>query len=95
VTDGKILDDQSTAVDLVREVFLETQNVRLPSEAALDTLVTAVAQDLAVTANTALSDQARLTKVEAQTHALAEAVIAISEVSVGIAPTIEAVKTEM
>jgi hypothetical protein len=91
----KTADDQARAVELVKDAFLEIPGAGLPPEVPLDALVTAVAQDLAVAADTAATDEARLAKVEAQTQALAEAVIAISEVSAGVAPTIEAVKTKM
>ena len=65
----------------------------MPSEVDRHTLVMALVEDLDATAQ--LGAEERLAKVEAQTQVLAEAVIAISQVSVGIAPAIVAVKAEM
>jgi hypothetical protein len=86
-------DQLERATEMVREAVQHGGG--MPSEADRRTMVTAIAEDLDATAETDLSTEARLTKVEAQTQVLAEAVIAISEVPVGIAPTIEAVKAEM
>ena len=83
--------DRATA--MVREADRQGGNVS--SELDRETLVTAVAKDLATVSATAGRDEERLAKVEAQTQVLAEAVIAIAEVSDGIAPTIKAVKAEM
>jgi hypothetical protein len=83
--------DRATA--MVREADRQGGNVS--SELDRETLVAAVAEDLATVSATAGRDEERLAKVEAQTQVLSEAVIAIAEVSVGIAPTIKAVKAEM
>jgi hypothetical protein len=52
----------------------------------------AMEHDLATAGNTT---EQRLQKVEAQTHGLAEAVIAIAEPSLSLAPAVQAVKDEM
>ena len=83
--------DRATA--MVGEADRQGGNVS--SELDRETLVAAVAEDLATVSATAGRDEERLAKVEAQTQVLAEAVIAIAEVSDGIAPTIKAVKAEM
>jgi hypothetical protein len=83
--------DRATA--MVREADRQSGNVS--SELDRETLVAAVAEDLATVSATAGRDEERLAKVEARTQVLAEAVIAIAEVSDGIAPTIKAVKAEM
>jgi hypothetical protein len=83
--------DRATA--MVREADRQGGNVS--SELDRETLVAAVAEDLATVSATAGRDEERLAKLEAQTQVLAEAVIAIAEVSDGIAPTIKAVKAEM
>jgi hypothetical protein len=83
--------DRATA--MVRDADRQGGNVS--SELDRETLVAAVAEDLATVSATAGRDEERLAKLEAQTQVLAEAVIAIAEVSDGIAPTIKAVKAEM
>ena len=83
--------DRATAI--VLEADRQSGNVS--SELDRETMVAAVAEDLATLSATAGRDEERLAKVEAQTQVLAEAVIAIAEVSVSIAPSIKAVKAEM
>jgi hypothetical protein len=86
-------DQLERAVEMVRAAARESGSVA--SEVDCETLAAAVAADLAVVAATAGTDEERLAKVEAQTQVLAEAVIAIAQVSDSIAPTIKAVKAEM
>jgi hypothetical protein len=60
-------------------------------------LTDALTQDLDAAAHQATGDRERLAKLEAQTQALADAVIAIADTgpSVAVAPAVEAVKAEM
>jgi hypothetical protein len=58
-------------------------------------LIDAVEQDLTATAVDAVAAESRLLKLEAQTRGLAEAVIAITEPSVTVAPAVQAVKDQM
>jgi hypothetical protein len=65
------------------------------SSAELAPLVHAVAEDMAAGADKATEDGERLAKVETQTRALAEAVIAITETAAALAPAVKAVKDGM
>jgi hypothetical protein len=87
-------DQLDRAAALVREAVRQSGDGG-GAELDRETLVAAVAADLATLSGTAGRDEERLAKVEAQTQVLAEAVIAIAKVSDGIAPTIKAVKAEM
>ena len=60
-------------------------------------LTDALTHDLDVAAHQALDDRERLDKLETQTQALADAVIAIADTgpSAAVAPAVEAVKAEM
>ena len=86
-------DQLDRAVAMVSDAVRQGGNVA--SALDCETLVAAVSADLAAVTATAGRDEERLAKVEAQTQVLAEAVIAMAEVSAGIAPTIKAVKAEM
>jgi hypothetical protein len=92
-------DKLSPAAQLDRAIAMVSEAVRHggtgSSELDCETLVAAVAADLATVQATAGRDEERLAKVEAQTRVLAEAVVAIAQVSDGIAPAIEAAKAEM
>ncbi len=66
----------------------------LPSGPQLAIMVEALKQDLAAADVAQQGTEERLAKLEAQTDVLAEAVIAIADVPLGIAPTIAAVKSE-
>jgi hypothetical protein len=57
-------------------------------------LVNALTKDLSA-ADKATGDEARLVKLETQTHVLAEAVIAITDTPATLAPAVQAVKDEM
>ena len=80
--DGKIHDEE----ELVERVtpYLLTAGRAAPTDA--------IAQDLTAADRAA---ENRLLKLEAQTHGLAEAVIAITEPSATLAPAVQAVKDEM
>ncbi len=82
------------AADIVREAHRDTGG-DLPSNPQLSIIVAAIKEDLASADVDELNTEERMAKVEAQTQVLAEAVIAIAEVPVGIAPRVEAVKAEM
>lgn len=58
-------------------------------------LIQAVGEDMHERADKSKLDEDRLAKVEAQTQALAEAVIAITDPGDAIAPAVQAVKNEM
>ena len=58
-------------------------------------IAAAITDDLRAASGHAVGDEQRLAKVEAQTHALAEAVIAITNTVEAIAPAVQAVKDEM
>jgi hypothetical protein len=62
-----------------------------------DILTDAVTHDLDLAAHQALDDRERLDKLETQTQALADAVIAIADTgpSAAVAPAVETVKAEM
>ena len=94
MADGLTPEDQlDRAVAMVRKAALDGGSVA--SELDCETLVAAVAADLATVSATVGREDERLAKVEAQTRVLAEAVVAIARVSDGIAPAIKAVKAEM
>ena len=65
------------------------------SEADTTALIEAVAADLATGATKEKHDEERLLKVEAQTHALAEAVIAMAATAPAVDIAVQAVKDEM
>ncbi len=93
--DGKQRFDAHTAVELVTQACRDEHTI--PSAAQRDELVAAVTEDLAAALppDHLVSASERLAKVEAQTLALSEAVIAISESHIAVAPAIAAVKSEM
>ena len=65
------------------------------SDADTTSLIEAVAADLTAGADQAQHDEERLLKVEAQTHALAEAVIALADTIPAVEVAVKAVKGEM
>jgi hypothetical protein len=65
------------------------------SSAELAPLVQAVAEDIEAGADKATVDGERLARVETQTRALAEAVLAITETAEALAPAVKAVKDGM
>jgi hypothetical protein len=81
------------AADVLRDAVRKTE-WKLPSETQRENLIAAVKEDLAAGAVYRDETEQRLVKLEAQTEVLADAVIAIAEVPVGVAPTIDAVKAE-
>ena len=84
-------DARAGAEDLVREA--STQNSVAPAE--MESLVDALEKDLETESETARIDEERFLKLEAQTQVLAEAVIAITDTPVTLAPAVRAVKAEM
>jgi hypothetical protein len=78
------------AVDEAGELFRLTPLDR-------QAIVEAVTEDLGVAADQLAADHDRIVKLEAQTHVLADAVVAIADTgpSVAVAPAIKAVKDEM
>ena len=86
-------DLRTRASELVRKVS-EHENRQL-STAEIGVLVDAVEQDLGTVADQAALDEERLARVETQTRVLAEAVLAITETAVSLAPAVQAVRDEM
>ncbi len=86
-------DLRTRASELVRKVS-EHEDRQL-STAEIGVLVDAVEQDLGTVADQAALDEERLARVETQTRVLAEAVLAITETAVSLAPAVQAVRDEM
>ncbi len=73
---------------------VEYGNVPLQPEEA-QTLVDAITTDLAAASEETESNRDRLHKLETQTRVLSDAIVAITDGSVSLAPAIRAVKDEM
>ena len=86
-------DAKAAAVALVQGTT--TNSTRALSHAQLAPIIKAVAEDIEVRVTKSVEDEARLAKVEAQTHVLAEAVVAMTETAASLAPAVKAVKDEM
>ena len=82
-------DAKAAAVTLVQGA---TSNL---SSAQLAPIIRAVAEDIEDRVTKSAQDEARLAKVEAQTHVLAEAVVAMTETAASLGPAVKAVRDEM
>ena len=58
-------------------------------------LVEAVERDMATLTDKVLDDEGRLARLEAQTRALSDAVVAMTKIDEAVAPAVRAVQTEM
>lgn len=92
-------DHATRAAQLVAELASQPDAEMLKE--AVESLVTAIAEDLrsaddsaVAAAQAAVAAEERLAKLEEQTHVLAEAVIAITD-STTVAPAVQAVKDKM
>jgi hypothetical protein len=88
---------RARAESLVAAAATEAQadGGRPVSPIARETVTEAVTQDLRAASDSANVDEARMTKLEAQTRVLAEAVIAVSHPTERSLNAIKAVKDEM
>jgi hypothetical protein len=84
------------ALDVARLLpeLSDDEFIRLSKEQVV-TLVDAIKQDLDTLAHKEIGDEDRIAKLEAQTHLLAEAVIAIAKTAGTRAPAISAVEAGM
>jgi cell division protein ZapA (FtsZ GTPase activity inhibitor) len=88
------MSDHDSAAALRKAQKLVDTTIHNLSDSGKMAVITAVAADLVTTVDIP-SDQERIAKLEAQTHVLSEAVIAITDQSATVAPAVKAVKDEM
>jgi hypothetical protein len=87
---------KARAAEIVRDLREAASDQRLQqSKEELETVVGSLEQELRVVSADAEAAGERITKIEAQTRVLAEAVIAITDTAIAVAPAIQAVKDEM
>ena len=86
-------DARGKASELVRQAT--ERNVGQVTSAEIVSIVDALEHDIVAAADSARIDEARISKIETQTQALAEAVIAMAETAATLAPAVRAVKAEM
>lgn len=85
--------DGDEAAALVSEVLRDNPEI-LSTQTSRDELTAAIQIDLASAQNTAMRDDERIVKLETQTQALTDAVIAISEAAAPVNPAIAALKAD-